>query len=184
MKAYLIVLVTFFSLVLSSPTFAQKQKSIYDFVVKDIDGNNYDFSQLKGKKVLIVNTATNCGYANQFKELQQLYLKYGGADFEIIAFPSNNFLGQEPRTNPLIKRFCVDRYGVDYPLMEKISVRGKYVHPFYIYLTDKKLNGVTDRKIIWNFQKYLIDENGRIVDVLAPSHSPLSDDVISWIEED
>lgn len=161
---------------------AQAQtKSFYDFTVKDIDGNDFPLARLKGKKVLVVNTASKCGFTPQYEDLEKLYEKYGGDKFVIIGFPANNFLGQEPGTNQQIRAFCTEEYGVTFPMMAKISVRGSDMAPLYKWLTSKEENGVIDAKVKWNFQKFMIDENGRLVDYAPPSESPLSDKIVNWI---
>ena len=156
-------------------------KTLYDFEAKTIDGKEFDFSSLKGKKVLLVNTASKCGYTPQYEELQKLYDQSGGGDFEIIGFPANNFMGQEPGSNDEIAGFCQKNYGVTFTMMEKISVKGNDQHPLYSWLTDKDQNGVEDAKVKWNFQKFLIDENGNYVKSLAPGTSPLDSEVTSWL---
>lgn len=157
-------------------------QSIYDFKVIDIDGVEFDLSQLKGKKVMIVNTASKCGLTPQFQDLEKLYQQYKNTNFVIIGFPTNDFLSQDPGTNQEIKEFCTKNYGVTFPMMEKISVKGKEKHPLYVYLTSKELNKLEDNKVKWNFQKYLIDEKGNLVKIIDPSTSPLSPEVISWIK--
>ena len=165
-------------------TIAQAQdKDFYDFKVLTIDGAVFDFAQLKGKKVMIVNTASKCGLTPQYEGLQELFDQYGGDDFVILGFPANNFLGQEPGTNSEIKSFCTENYGVTFPMMTKISVKGDDKHPLYQWLTQKDLNGVEDSKVSWNFQKYLVDENGNLVKYLKPSIKPMSDDVLGWLGE-
>lgn len=161
-------------------------QSIYDmnFKVKDIEGKDFEINLLKGKKVMIVNVASKCGLTPQYKELQALYEKYHDShQFEIIAFPANNFLNQEPGTAEEIKSFCERNYGVTFKLMDKISVKGNDIHPIYQWLTDKTKNGVSDEKIQWNFQKYLINPDGTIAMVLKPNENPLSNKVIQWIEQ-
>src|SRR3972149_4623058 len=116
---------------------AQTNKTLYDFTVKDIDGSDFNLAQLKGKKVLIVNTASKCGFTPQYAELQELYEKYGGEQFVIVGFPSNNFANQEPGTNEEIKSFCQVNYGVTFPIMSKIEVKGENIHPLYAWLTQK-----------------------------------------------
>ncbi len=160
----------------------EKYKTLYDFQVKSISGFNYDLSQHKGKKVMIVNTASKCGLTPQYEELEALYQKYGGENFVIIGFPANNFLGQEPGTNEEIEEFCKINYGVSFPMMAKISVQGKDKHPLYQWLTSKEENGVMNAKVKWNFQKYLIDEEGRLVDSVNPQVKPDNDRIIRWIE--
>lgn len=157
--------------------------SFYSFTVKSIDGKDYSLSQLKGKKVMIVNTASKCGNTPQYEQLESLYKEYGGEKFVIIGFPANDFLSQEPGTNTEIKEFCTTKYGVTFPMMAKISVKGNEMHPLYKWLTEKKLNGVSDSEVKWNFQKYLIDEKGMIVSVIAPKENPRSEQIIKWLSE-
>ena len=140
-----------------------QQISFYDFTVKAIDGKDLPLSTFKGKKVLVVNVASKCGFTPQYAKLEELYEKYGKDDFVVIGFPANNFLHQEPGTNEEIKEFCTLNYGVTFPMMAKISVKGKDIAPLYQWLTHKSENGVSDAKIGWNFHKFLIDENGRWV---------------------
>ena len=155
-------------------------KSIYDFSVEGLDGGKINFSSFKGKKILIVNTASKCGFTPQYKELEAVYKEYG-ENLVIIGFPANNFLSQEPGTASDIRKFCNDTYGITFPLMEKISVKGDDMHPLYKWLTSKNLNGVMDSDVKWNFQKYLIDENGKLVDVIYSKEKPNSDKVLAWI---
>jgi len=152
----------------------------YDFKVKTLEGNDYDFSSLKGKKVMIVNTASKCGYTPQYEDLEKLYEQYRD-DLVIIGFPANNFMNQEPGSESDIRKFCTEKYGVTFPMMEKISVKGKDIHPLYKWLTSKEKNGVMDSEVKWNFQKYLIDETGKLVDVIPPKEKPDSDKVLAWI---
>lgn len=157
------------------------QKTFHDFVVEDIDGKAFDLSSLKGKKVLVVNTASKCGLTPQYAKLEQLFEQYGGDKFVIIGFPANNFLSQEPGSNSDIKAFCSENYGVSFPMMSKISVKGKDMHPLYQWLTEKEQNGVEDSSVSWNFQKYLIDENGKLVKHFSPRTDPLDDEIVGWI---
>ena len=159
--------------------FAQKS-SFYDFKVKTLEGDDFDFSSLKGKKVMVVNTASKCGYTPQYKDLEEVYEKYQ-EDLVIIGFPANNFMNQEPGTATEIRAFCTNNYGVTFPIMEKISVKGKDMHPLYKWLTSKNENGVMDSEVKWNFQKYLIDENGKLVDVVYSKEKPASDRITAWI---
>ena len=158
-------------------------KSLYDFKVKTLQGDDYDLSQLKGKKVLIVNTASKCGFTPQYADLQKLYETYGGDNFTIIGFPSNDFMRQEPGTNEEIASFCKINYGVTFPMMEKISVKGSKIHPLYQWLTSKSENGVLDAKVSWNFNKFLVDENGKVVAHFGSKTNPLSDDIVGWVTE-
>jgi len=162
---------------------AQEQyKTLYDFKVKSISGFDYDLSQHKGKKVMIVNTASKCGLTPQYEDLEALYRKYGGDNFVILGFPANNFFGQEPGTNEEIEEFCKKNYEVSFPMMAKISVKGKKKHPLYKWLTSKDENGVMNANVKWNFQKYLIDEEGRLVDSMNPQMKPTNDRIVRWIE--
>lgn len=155
--------------------------TIHQFKVETIDGKEFDLSSLKGKKVMVVNTASKCGFTPQYKLLQSLYETYGGKGFEIVGFPANNFMGQEPGSNQDIKAFCSENYGVTFPMMAKVSVKGKDIHPLFSWLTEKSLNGVQDAPVKWNFQKFLIDENGRLVDVLPPATKPDDQKVLDWL---
>ena len=172
----------FLSLMLIVSLASGQTKSFYDFKVKSIDGSDYDLSQLRGKKVLVVNTASKCGLKPQYADLQKLYETYGGDNFVIIGFPANNFLRQEPKSNSEIKSFCTANYGVTFPMMEKISVKGKDIHPLYKWLTSKTENGVMDAEVTWNFQKFMIDETGHLVGFAAPREKPLSDKIVNWIK--
>lgn len=158
------------------------QKSFYDFKVKTITGQVYDLAALKGKKVMVVNTASKCGNTPQYENLEGLYKKYKDKNFVIIGFPANNFMGQEPGTNEQIAEFCQLNYGVTFPMMEKISVKGSDQHPLYKWLTQEKENGKMDSEVKWNFQKYLINENGELVGIIQPRDKPDSEKVMNWIE--
>ena len=160
----------------------QPAKSFYDFTVKTIDDKDFSLSSLKGKKVMVVNTASKCGFTPQYADLEKLYEEYGGDHFVIIGFPANNFLNQEPGTNADIETFCRVNYGVTFPMMAKISVKGNDQHPLYKWLTTKALNGVMDAEVRWNFQKFLIDEKGHLVDVLMPKEKPYDERVIAWLK--
>ena len=156
-------------------------KTLHDFVVKDINGKEFDLATLKGKKVLVVNVASKCGLTPQYEDLQALYDKYKNKDFVVIGFPANNFMGQEPGTNSEIMEFCSINYGVTFPMMDKISVKGKDQSPLYKWLTNKSENGKIDQKVTWNFQKFMVDEEGHLVDVVMPKESPMSDKIINWL---
>ncbi|MBK3516835.1 glutathione peroxidase [Carboxylicivirga marina] len=157
------------------------QKSFYDFEVNTIEGKTYDLSQLKGKKVMIVNVASKCGLTPQYEQLQQIFEMYGGDNFTIIGFPANNFMSQEPGTNDEIATFCQKNYGVTFQMMSKISVKGDDMHPLYHWLTTKTLNKHSDSSVKWNFQKYLINEKGELEKVISPKTKPNDEEVISWI---
>lgn len=173
-----------FPLMILLPFNSFSQKSFHDFVVKDIKGDDYDLSQLKGKKVLVVNTASKCGLTPQYEDLEALYRKYRDEGLVIIGFPSNDFASQEPGTNAEIAAFCSEKYEVTFPMMSKISVKGDDIHPLYHWLTTAEENGVEDSKVAWNFQKYLIDEEGRLVAHVPPVKKPDNKQIISWIEGD
>lgn len=160
---------------------AKAQTSFYDFTVKDIKGEDYPLSQFRGKKVLVVNTASKCGLTPQYEGLQELYEQYGGDDFMIIGFPANNFASQEPGSNEEIATFCSINYGVTFPMMSKISVKGDDQHPLYKWLTSKSDNGLENSEVTWNFQKYMIDEQGQLVGHFAPATKPGDEKLISWI---
>ncbi|HEX5626104.1 MAG TPA: glutathione peroxidase [Saprospiraceae bacterium] len=162
---------------------SQSMTSFYDFKVKTIDGDEFDFSTLKGRKVLIVNTASECGFTPQYAELEELYKKYGGDKFTIIGFPSNDFGGQEPGSNEEIKSFCSKNYGVTFPMMAKITIKGEGMHPLYRWLTQQSENGVQDAEVRWNFHKFLIDENGKWFAVVSYKESPLSERIVDWVEK-
>ena len=162
---------------------AQDFRSIYDIKVVDINGKTFDMSTLKGKKVLIVNTASQCGFTPQYSDLEKLYNDYKDKNFVVIAVPSNNFGDKEPGTNAEIKNFVETNYGVTFPVMAKSDVTGENENPLYKWLTSKDLNGVMDSKVAWNFQKYMIDENGQIVGVVQSNESPASDQVREWLDE-
>jgi glutathione peroxidase len=159
-----------------------KEKSFYDLKAEAINGEPFDFASLKGKKVLVVNTASKCGFTPQYKELEQLYKTYGGDKFVIVGFPANNFMGQEPGSNEDIQQFCQLNYGVTFPMMSKISVKGSDMDPVYQWLTSKSQNGMLDSKVSWNFQKYMIDENGNLVGFAEPKESPMSDKIVNWVK--
>lgn len=166
---------------LKTGAFSDGSKTLHDFTVKDINGKSFDLASLKGKKVLVVNVASKCGLTPQYEDLQTLYERYRDRNFVVIGFPANNFNGQEPGTNKEIKEFCTANYGVTFPMMDKISVKGDDQVPLYRWLTRKADNGVMDQEVTWNFQKYMIDEQGRLVDVVMPRESPLSDKIVQWI---
>jgi glutathione peroxidase len=160
-----------------------EQQTIYQFKVKDIDGKTFDFATLKGKKIMIVNTASKCGLTPQYEQLEALYDKYKNKNFVIVGFPANDFLSQEPGSDKEIAQFCQLNYGVSFPMMSKISVKGKDMHPVYHFLTEKAKNGLEDSKVEWNFQKYLIDEKGHLVRVVSPRILPNDQSIVAWIEK-
>lgn len=157
-------------------------KSIYEFKVETISGDTLDLATLKGKKVLIVNTASKCGLTPQFEQLEALYQQYKDQNFVIIGFPSNDFMGQDPGTNEEIAEFCQLNYGVSFPMMAKVVVKGKDKHPLYQYLTEKAHNQIDDFDIEWNFQKFLINGNGTIDKVVSPRTLPNTPEIVDWIK--
>jgi glutathione peroxidase len=157
--------------------------SIHQFKATTLEGSVLDFSTLKGKKILLVNTASKCGFTPQYKELEELYEKYKDKNFIIIGFPCNQFGGQEPGSSTDIKEFCTRNYGVSFPMMEKVDVKGDHISEIYAWLTSKDKNGVESSSVKWNFQKYMIDENGFLVDHVASFKSPNCSKIVSWIEK-
>lgn len=158
------------------------EASIHSFKVKDINGKQFDFASLKGKKILVVNTASECGYTPQYEQLEALYQKYKGSNFVVVGFPANDFGAQEPGTNDEIASFCKKNYGVTFPMMSKITVKGDKMEPIYAFLTKKEQNGVLDSSVKWNFQKYLIDESGKLVKMFGSGTNPLDAEITNWIE--
>ena len=156
-------------------------KSFYDFQMKAIDGTNINFSKYKGKKVLVVNVASKCGFTPQYADLQKLNEMYGNK-VAILGFPANNFGGQEPGTNHEISQFCTQNYGVTFQMFEKISVKGDDMAPLYQWLTEKQYNGWNTEEPSWNFCKYLIDENGKLIAFWPSKVKPLSDEIVSKIK--
>lgn len=158
------------------------KSTIYSFKVEDINGQTFDFETLKGKKILIVNTASKCGLTPQYEQLQKVYDENKNNNFVIVGFPANNFGAQEPGTESEIAAFCQKNYGVTFPMMSKISVKGEDMHPLYTFLTNKSANGLQDSEVEWNFQKYLIGEEGYLEKVLSPRVLPTDDEIVSWIK--
>jgi len=155
--------------------------SFYDLEAKTIDGNIIEMSNFKGKNILIVNVASKCGYTPQYKDLQELHDTYK-EKLHILAFPSNDFLGQEPGSNEQIKNFCEVNFGVKFDIFEKISVKGSKIHPIYRWLSDSKLNGWNSQKPNWNFSKYLIDTDGKLVGLWGPSIEPQSKEITDFLK--
>ena len=159
-----------------------KPSTIYHFKVTSLDGGTIDFSQYKGKKILIVNTASKCGYTPQYEELETLYKTYGNK-LVIVGFPANNFGGQEPGSNEEIKTFCTKNYGVTFPMAAKVSVKGDDIAPIYKWLTSKSENGVLDADIKWNFTKFLLDENGVLLAKFDSKVKPMSEEIVSYLSK-
>jgi glutathione peroxidase len=177
-----IFLKSLFIILIPMMTMAQSE-SFYNFKVKDIDGNEFSFEQLKGKKVMVVNVASKCGFTPQYEGLEELYQQYKDKDFVIIGFPANNFGKQEPGTDAEIKEFCTLNFGVTFPMMSKISVVGPDMDPVYKWLTTKDLNGVSSSEVKWNFQKYLIGEDGKLDKVLYSKTKPDDKEIIDWLQK-
>jgi glutathione peroxidase len=167
----------FIALLLSS-LFAAS--SIYEFKVEGLEGGSIDFSKFKGKKIMIVNTASKCGNTPQYKELEELYEKYKDK-LVIVGFPANNFGGQEPGSNEEIKEFCTKNYGVTFPMAAKISVKGDDIAPIYKYLTDEAKKLGVDDPVKWNFTKFLLDENGKLIAVIHNKTKPMSEEVLKYL---
>lgn len=161
---------------------AIEKQNIYQFKVEDLSGNTFDFATLKGKKVMIVNTASKCGLTPQYKDLEAIYKEYKDKGFVIVGFPANNFASQEPGTNEEIATFCQQNYGVTFPMMDKVSVKGNDMCAMYQFLTQKAKNGLQDSNVEWNFQKYLINSNGELEKVISPQTLPTDPSVINWIK--
>ena len=170
------VSVAFFSGSLFSPDL--QTKSIYDFKVESLNGGTIDFADFRGKKILIVNTASKCGFTPQYEDLESLYEKYKDR-LVIVGFPANNFFSQEPGSNATIEEFCKKNYGVTFPMAAKISVKGKNIAPLYQWLCNKSENGVMDAKITWNFNKFLLDEKGILIGKFNSKVKPMSEEIIS-----
>jgi glutathione peroxidase len=173
-----ITVILFFSMKVQ----AQEKQTIYQFKVEDLSGKSFDFASLKGKKVLIVNTASKCGFTPQYELLETLYKEYKDKNFVIIGFPANDFGSQEPGTNAEIATFCKQNYGVSFPMMSKTSVKGDDMNAVYQFLTQKSKNGLKDSEVKWNFQKYLIDEKGELVEVYPSNVKPNDDKIVNWVK--
>ena len=156
--------------------------SFFDLSATDITGQLVKMEQYKGKKVMVVNTASECGFTPQYAQLQELYSTYMDKNFVILGFPSNNFGGQEPGTEAEIASFCQKNYGVTFPMMAKVNTKGKEQHAIYHWLTNKSQNGVMDTEVKWNFHKYLIDEKGQLIMSLGSGVEPADERIVNWIE--
>ncbi len=157
-------------------------KSVHEFTMKDIDGKEVSLDRYRGKVLLIVNVASKCGLTPQYADLQSFYEKYKDKGVEVLGFPANNFMGQEPGTELEIKNFCTNKFHVTFPMFAKISVKGKEMHPLYRYLTEKDQNGSVDAPVKWNFQKFLVDKNGRVLTSFDPQTSVDDAQVIAAVE--
>ena len=175
-------LIFFFAMMLLGTFTFGQAKTFFDFTTTDIDGKEVKLSQYKGKKILVVNVASECSNTPQYEELQQLYDKYGPDKFVIIGFPANNFGEQEPGSDAEIKQFCSYHYHVTFPMMSKISVTGDDIDPIYKWLTTKSENGMEDAPVTWNFQKFMINEDGHWAGTVKPKVSPKTKTIIDWIQ--
>ncbi len=155
--------------------------SIHSFKVKSIEGGTIDFSKFKGKKILVVNTASKCGYTPQYEALEKVYEQYKDK-LVIVGFPANNFGSQEPGSDDEIQEFCKARFGVKFPLASKISVKGEDMAPIYKWLTTKSENGVLDATIAWNFNKFLLDENGKMIAYFPSKVTPDSEEITKYLK--
>ncbi|MDQ3100179.1 MAG: glutathione peroxidase [Bacteroidota bacterium] len=158
--------------------------SFHALSATSLNGELVRMDQYKGKKIIIVNTASECGFTKQFAQLQELYAEYEAAGLVILGFPSNDFGGQEPGSEEEIGAFCQKNYGVTFPMMSKVSIKGDEIHPVYHWLTNKSQNGVMDASVKWNFNKFLIDEDGRLVDHFGSGVEPLDEAIRGWVKGD
>lgn len=184
MRIQIVTLFLFIALaVVGAQTHAQKvDATIYQFTVLDIDGKEVSLADYKGKAVLIVNVASECGYTPQYESLQALYEKYSSKGLVVLGFPANDFGAQEPGDNAQIKNFCSTRFHVTFPMFSKITVKGEGQHPLYKFLTDKSLNGINDDPVKWNFQKFLITKEGYLASVIKPGTDVNDDAAMEVIE--
>lgn len=166
-----------------SPATASAERSVYEFTMNDIDGKEVKLDTYKGKVVMIVNTASKCGYTPQYEGLQALYEKYKDKGLVILGFPANNFMGQEPGTEAEIKDFCTTKYKVTFPMFAKISVKGEDQHPLYNFLTNKTTNPQFAGDISWNFNKFVLDRNGNVVARFGSKDTPQGDNVVAAVEK-
>lgn len=172
-----------FGLILNpSPAEPPKERSMYEFTLKDIDGNDVKLEKYKGQVVMLVNVASKCGLTPQYEALQTIYEKYKDRGFVVLGFPANNFMGQEPGTEKEIKEFCQLKYDVSFPMFSKISVKGADQHPLYTFLTHKETNPGFEGEISWNFEKFLADKNGKTVARFSPTTIPDDPEILKAIE--
>ncbi len=151
---------------------------LYDFSLNYLDGKSIDWNDYKGKKVLLVNVASQCGLTPQYTQLQELNEEFGGSDFAILGVPCNDFAGQEPGTAEEIATFCATNYGVSFPLSEKVHTVGSEIHPLYKWLKEE-----TGAEVTWNFQKYLINEEGKVTGFHSPQTEPADEQILAWIKK-
>ena len=177
MKNLILLIMTIFSF-----TNSNAQKSIYDIAINDIAGNPIDLSEFKGKYILFVNVASECGFTPQYAGLEELHQQYKN-DLIVIGLPCNQFGGQEPEAEKEIQQFCTKNFGVTFLLTEKIKVKGEEKHPLYSWLTDEKINGKSSSTVKWNFQKYIVDEKGEFVNYFYSTTNPLSPKITSILKQ-
>ncbi len=156
-------------------------KTIYDYKVEALDGSEINFADFKGKKILIVNTASECGFTPQYADLENLYKQYKN-HLVIVGFPANNFGSQEPGSNQEIAAFCQKNYGVTFPMAAKVSVKGEDKAPIFKFLTEEELNGVKNSEILWNFTKFLLDENGKLIDTFVSTTKPTDEAITKYLK--
>ncbi len=166
------------------PASAAGEKSPLDFKMDSLAGEPVNLSQYKGDVVLIVNVASKCGLTPQYKQLEEVYTKYKGKGFEVLGFPANEFGKQEPGTNTEISTFCTSKFGVDFPMFSKIVVKGEGIHPLYQFLTSKETNPGLEGEIKWNFEKFLVGRDGKVVKRFDPRTKPDDPAVIDAIEQE
>lgn len=177
MKIYLIAVVAMIAVAAANPA-----KTVYDFKVKSIEGKEVSLSQYKGKVIMFVNTASYCGNTPQYKDIEAMYKKYSGRGFVVLGFPANNFMGQEPGSDKEIQDFCTKEYAITFPMFSKISVKGKDIAPLYSYLTQKSENGVADAPVTWNFQKFLVGKDGKLIASFSPKAKVTETEIVSAVE--
>ncbi|MBE2272977.1 MAG: glutathione peroxidase [Flavobacteriales bacterium] len=177
------ILISLFGFGRNSKPLSPAVHSVHEFKMETIDGKVQSLADYKGKVLLMVNVASKCGLTPQYKDIEALYEKYKDKGLVVLGFPANNFLGQEPGTNKEIQEFCSLSYQVTFPMFSKISVKGKDQHPLYQYLTKKINNGVLDADVKWNFQKFLVDKNGKVITSFSPQTSVTDESVIQEIEK-
>ena len=156
-------------------------KTIYDYKVEALDGSEINFADFKGKKILIVNTASECGFTPQYADLENFYKQYKN-HLVIVGFPANNFGSQEPGSNQEIAAFCQKNYGVTFPMAAKVSVKGEDKAPIFKFLTEEELNGVKNSEILWNFTKFLLDENGKLIDTFVSTTKPTDEAITKYLK--
>ena len=160
--------------------FFASAQSIYNIKINNIDGVSIDFNEFKGKYILLVNVASRCGFTKQYSELEKLFQTYKN-DLVVIGLPCNQFGGQEPGSEEEIKNFCAKNFGVNFILTEKINVKGPEIHPIYSWLTDKKMNNISSSSVKWNFQKYLVNRKGELINYFYSTTSPMSEKITNQL---